>query len=75
MAFILLKKFNHDSLYSGHGPEEPLYYNYDVKQKLSIDIESIHSDTREYSSIILFTYRINTCGKFPFLEYILIVSN
>jgi hypothetical protein len=25
MAFILLKKFNHDSLYSGHGPEEPLY--------------------------------------------------
>jgi hypothetical protein len=53
-------------------PEEPLYYTYDVKQKLSIDIDTIHTDTLEYSSIILFTYRINTSGKFPFLEYVLI---
>jgi hypothetical protein len=53
-------------------PEEPLYYNYDIKQKLNQNVEPLFVDTDEYSSIIIIAYRVNTNGKFPFLEYMLI---
>lgn len=46
------------------------YYNYPVKNILAKDIDSI-SNTNHYSQIILCVYRINTSGKYPFLEFVL----
>jgi hypothetical protein len=45
-------------------------YNYPVKNILIKDFENI-SDNDNYSQIILCVYKINTSGKYPFLEYIL----
>jgi hypothetical protein len=56
-------------------PIEPLYYSYHMKEHLIHDINMLFADTSEYASIILFVYRINTSGKFPFLEYVLINKN
>jgi hypothetical protein len=53
-------------------PIEPLYYSYPMKEHLIQDINMLFADTSEYASIILFVYRINTSGKFPFLEFLLI---
>jgi hypothetical protein len=52
-------------------PNDPIYYNYGVKNFLMKDI-ALFAETNEYSSIILCVYKVNTNGKFPFLEYLLI---
>lgn len=51
-------------------PQEPVYYNYGVKKFLIKDI-NLFADTDEYSSIILCVYKVNTTGKFPFLQFLL----
>lgn len=53
-----------------YSPPDPVYYNYGVKNFLVKDI-SFFADTNEYASIILCVYRVNTTGKYPFLEYLL----
>jgi hypothetical protein len=50
---------------------EPVYYNYPIKHILIKDFDSF-SDTDKYSKIILCVYKINTSGKYPFLQYLLL---
>lgn len=51
-------------------PIEPIYYNYRVKNLLMRDV-ALFADTNEYSSIILCVYKVDTSGKFPFLQFLL----
>ena len=51
-------------------PPEPVYYNYGLKKYLIKDV-SLFSDTDEYASIILCTYKVDTSGKYPFLQFLL----
>jgi len=51
-------------------PPEPVYYNYGVKNFLMRDV-SLFADTDEYASIILCAYKIDTNGKYPFLQFLL----
>jgi hypothetical protein len=51
-------------------PPETIYYEYGAKKFLNSDI-SLFADTNEYSSIVLCVYRVNTNGKFPFLQFLL----
>jgi hypothetical protein len=55
-----------------HNENEPnnVYYNYPIKNILIKDLSSFH-DTNEYAQIILCVYKINTIGKFPFIQYLL----
>lgn len=46
-------------------------YNYPIKNFLVKDV-SLISDTSSYSQIILCVYTINTSGKYPFLQYLLV---
>jgi len=48
-----------------------VYYNYPIKNILVKDFDSI-ADTDKYSKINLCVYKINTSGKYPFLQYILL---
>jgi hypothetical protein len=50
---------------------ESKYYNYGVKHVLSKDIETIKTPD-QYINIILCVYLINTNGKIPFLQYLLV---
>jgi len=50
-------------------PEEPIYYNYPIKEFLVKD-RKMFPDTDEYSKIILCAYSINTEGKYPFIQYL-----
>jgi hypothetical protein len=45
-------------------------YNYPVKNILIKDVTSF-PDTSNYAQIILCVYKINTSGKYPFLQYLL----
>jgi len=47
------------------------YYNYKIKERLNKDIEEINR-TEKYISIILCVYSVNSEGKSPFLQYLLI---
>jgi hypothetical protein len=47
-----------------------IYYNYPIKNVLTKDLSSF-PDTSEYMQIILCVYKINTSGKYPFLQYLL----
>ncbi len=51
--------------------DESKYYNYCVKNILSKDIETIN-ETDNYENIVLCVYSINTSGRTPFLQYLLI---
>lgn len=51
-------------------PQEPIYYNYEAKHILSKDINSF-SNTDDLTGIFICVYKINTNGKFPFLEFLL----
>lgn len=51
-----------------------LYYNYPIKNILVKELEPF-ADTNDYSKIILCVYKINTSGKYPFLEYLLLNNN
>jgi len=48
----------------------PVNYNYPVKNILMKDTFSF-ADTDEFAQIILCVYKINTSGKFPFLQFLL----
>jgi len=50
---------------------ESKYYNYGIKYILSKDIETIKT-TEKYINIVLCVYLINTNGKMPFLQYLLV---
>jgi hypothetical protein len=50
---------------------ESNYYNYGIKHILSKDIETINTPD-QYVNIVLCVYSINTNGKVPFLQYLLI---
>jgi hypothetical protein len=50
---------------------ESKYYNYGVKHVLSKDIETIKTPD-QYINIILCVYLINSNGKLPFLQYLLV---
>jgi hypothetical protein len=50
---------------------ESEYYNYGVKHNLSKDIETIKTPD-QYINIILCVYQINSNGKLPFLQYLLV---
>jgi hypothetical protein len=50
---------------------ESKYYNYKVKHLLSKDIETIRTPD-QYINIILCVYLINSNGKLPFLQYLLV---
>lgn len=45
-------------------------YNYPLKNILVKDFENIN-DNNNYSQIILCLYKINTSGKYPFIQYLL----
>ena len=49
----------------------PMYYNYKIKNILIKDSHFI-GNINEYDNIILCVYRVNTSGKYPFLEFLLI---
>lgn len=49
---------------------KPIYYNYPIKNILVKDFDSF-VDAGEYSQIILCVYKINTSGKYPFLQFLL----
>jgi hypothetical protein len=51
--------------------DESKYYNYGIKHILSKDVEIIKS-TDQYVNINLCVYSVNTCGREPFLQYLLI---
>jgi hypothetical protein len=48
-----------------------VYYNYPIKNILLKELDGF-ADTNEYSKIILCVYKINTSGKYPFLQYLLL---
>jgi hypothetical protein len=48
-----------------------VYYNYPIKNILVKDID-LFDNIDKYSKIILCVYKINTSGKFPFLQYLLL---
>jgi hypothetical protein len=48
----------------------PIYYNYPIKNILVKGFDSF-VDAGEYSQIILCVYKINTSGKYPFIQYLL----
>lgn len=48
-----------------------IYYNYMIKQFLIKDITELQ-DINKYSNILLCIYKINTSGKVPFLEFLLL---
>ena len=50
--------------------QKQIYYNYPIKDFLVKDCNSL-PDTNEYLQIILCVYRINTSGKYPFIQYLL----
>jgi hypothetical protein len=52
-------------------PQIPMYYNYRFKENLIKDSHFI-TDINEYENIILCVYKVNTNGKYPFLEFLLI---
>ena len=52
-------------------PQIPIYYNYRFKETLIKDSHFI-TDINEYENIILCVYKVNTNGKYPFLEFLLI---
>jgi len=56
--------------YENENESNKLYYNYPIKHILVKDFTLIR-DTNEYSQIILCVYKINTSGKYPFLQYLL----
>lgn len=49
---------------------KPIYYNYPIKNILIKDFDSV-VDAVDYSQIILCVYKINTSGKYPFIQYLL----
>jgi hypothetical protein len=49
---------------------KPIYYNYPIKNILVKDFDSF-VDPGDYSQIILCVYKINTSGKYPFLQFLL----
>ena len=51
-------------------PENPLYYNYAIKNFLIKDAVP-YFDPNLYERIILCVYSINTTGKYPFIQYLL----
>jgi hypothetical protein len=52
-----------------YSPQKSMYYNYPVKNL--IKNHHLISDTVEYLQIILCVYRVNTSGKYPFIQYLL----
>jgi len=53
-----------------YSPQKSKYYNYAIKNFLIKDHELLNN-TNEYSQIILCVYKINTNGKYPFIQYLL----
>lgn len=51
-------------------PQKPMYYNYGITEFLVKDI-NMFLDLQKYSNIILCAYNINTIGKYPFLQFLL----
>jgi hypothetical protein len=51
-------------------PENPLYYNYAIKNFLIKD-SALFFDSKLYEKIMLCVYSINTTGKYPFIQYLL----
>jgi hypothetical protein len=49
---------------------KPIYYNYPIKNILIKDLDLL-SHEGEYSQINLCVYKINTSGKYPFLQFLL----
>lgn len=48
-----------------------VYYNYPLKNILVKDLDAL-ADIDKYSQIILCVYKIDTSGKYPFIQYLLL---